>query len=38
VMIRRGAADAEQHEPFGEITIERLSSGPMPLLEEIEEF
>ncbi len=38
VMIRRGAADAEQHEPFGEITIERLSSGPVPLLEEVEEF
>ena len=38
VMIRRGAADAEQNEPFGEITIQRLGGGPAPFLEEIEEF
>ncbi len=31
VMIRRGAANAEQSEPFGEITIERLETGPAPL-------
>jgi segregation and condensation protein A len=38
VMIRRGAADAEQHEPFGEITIQRLGDAPAPLFDEIEEF
>lgn len=38
VMIRRGAADAEQHEPFGEITIRRLGDGPAPLFDEVEEF
>jgi segregation and condensation protein A len=38
VMIRRGAADAEQDEPFGEITIQRLGSGPAPRFDEIEEF
>lgn len=38
VMIRRGAADAEQDEPFGPITIHRLGDGPAPLFEEIEEF
>jgi segregation and condensation protein A len=38
VMIRRGAADAEQAEPFGEITIQRLGGGSAPLFEEIEEF
>jgi len=38
VMIRRGAANAEQDEPFGEITVERLGSDPAPLFDEIEEF
>ena len=38
VMIRRGAADAEQDEPFGEITIQRMGSGPAPLFDDIEEF
>lgn len=38
VMIRRGAADAEQDEPFGEITIQRLGNGAVPLFEEVEEF
>ncbi len=38
VMIRRGAADAEQTEPFGEITIQRLGDGPAPLFDEVEEF
>lgn len=38
VMIRRGAADAEQDEPFGEITIQRKGAGPTLLLNEIEEF
>jgi segregation and condensation protein A len=38
VMIRRGAADAEQEEPFGEITIQPLGNGPVPHFDEIEEF
>ncbi|MCO5222559.1 MAG: segregation/condensation protein A [Thermomicrobiales bacterium] len=38
VMIRRGAADAEQDAPFGEITIRRLGDGPPPLFDEVEEF
>ncbi|MEZ4507975.1 MAG: ScpA family protein [Thermomicrobiales bacterium] len=38
VMIRRGAANAEQDEPFGEITVERLGTDPAPLFDEIEEF
>ena len=38
VMIRRGAADAEQNEPFGEITIQPLGHGPVPHFDEIEEF
>ncbi len=38
VMIRRGAADAEQDEPFGEITIHRMGDGPAPLFDEVEEF
>jgi segregation and condensation protein A len=38
VMIRRGAADAEQEEPFGPITIRRLGDGPAPLFEDVEEF
>ncbi len=38
VMIRRGAAEAEQTEPFGPITIHRLGDGPAPLFEDIEEF
>jgi chromatin segregation and condensation protein Rec8/ScpA/Scc1 (kleisin family) len=38
VMIRRGAADAEQDEPFGEITIHRIGDGPPPLFEDVEEF
>lgn len=38
VMIRRGAAEAEQDEPFGPITIRRLGDGPAPLFEDIEEF
>jgi segregation and condensation protein A len=38
VMIRRGAASAEQTEPFGQITIERLTNGPAQLNEDIEEF
>ena len=38
VMIRRGAADAEQNEPFGPITIYRLGDGPAPLFDDVEEF
>jgi segregation and condensation protein A len=38
VMIRRGAAEAEQNEPFGEITIHRLGDGPALLFDEVEEF
>lgn len=38
VMIRRGAAAAEQDEPFGEITIQSLTAGPVPLFDEVEEF
>ena len=38
VMIRRGAADAEQHEPFSEITIHRMGTGTAPVFDEIEEF
>ncbi|TXG79532.1 MAG: segregation/condensation protein A [Thermomicrobiales bacterium] len=38
VMIRRGAANAQQDEPFGEIAIERLGIGPAELFDEIEEF
>lgn len=38
VMIRRGAAAADQDEPFGEITIQRLGNGPVPLFDEVEEF
>ncbi len=38
VMIRRGAADAEQDVPFGPITIYRLGEGPAPLFDDIEEF
>lgn len=38
VMIRRGAADAAQAEPFGPITIQLLGDGPVPMFEEIEEF
>ena len=38
VMIRRGAADAEQNEPFGPITIHRLGDGPAPLFDDVEEF
>jgi segregation and condensation protein A len=38
VMIRRGAANAEQNEPFGEITIERRDSGLDSQFDEIEEF
>jgi segregation and condensation protein A len=38
VMIRRGGANAEQDEPFGEITIQRLGNGIVPFLDEIEEF
>ena len=38
VMIRRAAADAEQSEPFGPITIQRLGDGPAPLFDDVEEF
>jgi segregation and condensation protein A len=38
VMIRRGAAEAEQEMPFGPISIRRLGDGPASLFEEIEEF
>jgi len=38
IMIRRGAAEAEQDEPFGPITIQRLGDGPAPLFEDVEEF
>jgi chromatin segregation and condensation protein Rec8/ScpA/Scc1 (kleisin family) len=38
VMIRRGAADAEQSEPFGEITIRRLGEAPATLFDQVEEF
>jgi segregation and condensation protein A len=38
VMIRRGAADAEQQEPFGDITIQPLGNGSMALIDEVEEF
>lgn len=38
VMIRRGAAEAEQDEPFGEITMQRIGSGPVPLFDDVEEF
>lgn len=38
VMIRRGAVDAEQDEPFGPITIQRLGAGPAPRFEDLEEF
>ena len=38
VMIRRGAAEADQDEPFGPITIRLLGDGPAPVFDEIEEF
>lgn len=38
VMIRRGAADAEQNEPFAEITIRPIGVASASLFEEIEEF
>lgn len=38
VMIRRGAADAEQQEPFGEITIRQLDSSRATSTDDVEEF
>lgn len=38
VMIRRGAADAEQQEPFGDISIQRLGTSPTIVFDEVEEF
>lgn len=38
VMIRRGAADAEQNEPFGEITIQRVGMATALNLDDVEEF